>query len=115
MKRAGYVVVLRDVTVAMYLGIHAHEKAVTQRVVLNARVTLADDLPQGYWYDYDGLHGFIASLAGARIETHEELLGRIAAFVLADSHVAGVWLSSSKPDIFPDAAGAGIEMQFSRD
>lgn len=107
-------IVLRDVMVRMHLGIHAHERAAPQRVILNARVSIDPDAPDGYWYDYDALHRFITALDGARIDLHEQLLDRIAAFVMADAHVAALWLSSSKPDIFGNAAGAGIEVAFTR-
>lgn len=104
---ADYQIVLDEQEITMYLGLHDFEKREMQRVLISAEidVSLVDDSD---FYDYDALTDFIRQFAGARIETQEELLRRVHAFIIADARVQHAVVHTKKPDIYPDTRTIGV-------
>ena len=105
---AEFTIFLRDLSVAMRLGIHPHE-AVPQRVLVSVWMTV--DYPQppradtiAEVLDYDGVRDGILALAARGFALQETLVEAIAALCLADPRVVRVRVRSEKPDIFPDTA-----------
>ncbi len=104
-----YTTVLDALEVTMGLGIHAHEAA-PQRVLVSVRMTVAYPAPVAEdaieeVLDYDFVREGIRHLAATRhFALQETLCDAVAALCLADARVEEVWVWSSKPDIYPDAA-----------
>lgn len=105
---AEYTILLEELEVTMGLGVHDHERAAPQRVVLS--VTMAcryAAAPQDRIedvVDYDFLRERILALAASRhFELQEVLCDQVAALALADPRVYQVQVRSTKPDIYPDA------------
>ncbi|MEL6953569.1 MAG: dihydroneopterin aldolase [Pseudomonadota bacterium] len=107
---ARYEIILEDVEIEMFLGLHAFEKESMQRVIITVRIWTGDlDWRQGEYLDYDNVIAFIRELKGARIETQEELLERIHSHVLSlGAEKAEIY--SRKPDIFVDAKSVGLKL-----
>lgn len=97
-----YVIQLDNLRISMFLGIHDFEKAAAQSVLVSATI-VADS-----FYDYDALVDFIRSLSGTQIETQEELLERIHAYITQSPNVKHAIVHTRKPDIFNDARAIGI-------
>jgi len=107
--RAPHVVQLDNLAIDMHLGIHAHEKATAQRVLVSATiVTQIDSYEDRGFYDYDDLVDFIRGLSGSSIETQEELLVRVHEFIMSSSKVSDAIVHTRKPDIYDDAKSIGI-------
>ncbi|MEM8752486.1 MAG: dihydroneopterin aldolase [Pseudomonadota bacterium] len=108
-------VCLDEVEVELFVGVHDHEKAAQQRYFVSVRVEVDPSTvsPDAY-FDYDPLMALIEGFGGQRIETHEEIAGRIWAFLEPDPRVLGATLSLRKPDIFAKARGVGLDVAFSR-
>lgn len=106
---AHYEIILEDVEIEMFLGLHDFEKKAMQRVLITARIWTADlDWRQGEYLDYDQVIAFIRDFNGARVETQEELVERIEAHVLSlGAERAEIY--SRKPDIFADAKSVGLK------
>jgi 7,8-dihydroneopterin aldolase/epimerase/oxygenase len=105
---AEYTILLEGLEVTMGLGIHDHERAAPQRVVLNVAMTCRYDAPPEERIeavvDYDFLRTEIRTLASSRhFELQETLCDHVAALALRDPRVARVTVRSMKLDIYPDA------------
>lgn len=105
---AEFTIILRDLSVAMRLGIHPHE-AVPQRVLVSVWITVdyphppsADSIAEVL--DYDGVRTGILTLAAQGFALQETLVEAVAALCLADPRVVRVRVRSEKPDIFPDTS-----------
>ena len=106
-------VILKDYAFEMFLGIHAFEKVLKQRVLVSVEVETRE--PSDFW-DYDRLVLFIEGhLKGSRIATQEELCERIAAFAEQGPALKSLTVRSKKPDIFASAEFVGIERRFEYD
>lgn len=107
--RATYVTRLDGLDVQVQLGIHPHERAGPQRVLISVALycdygDAAPDDRIDAVVDYDFLRAGIIRLATERpFELQETLCEAIAAIALADPRVAGVRVATTKPDIYPDA------------
>lgn len=104
---AEFTIILRDLSVAMRLGIHPHE-AVPQRVLVSVWMTVdyphapsADSI--GEVLNYDGVREGIVALAAKGFALQETLVEAVAALCFADARVVRVRVRSEKPDIYPDA------------
>ena len=111
---------IRDLVVPCAIGVHAHERRGTQRVRINVRVQVADDEgPLGdrianvvsYETIVDGIRAIIAR---GHINLVETLADRIADLCLANHRVRGVRVRIEKLDLYPDAAGVGVEVERTR-
>lgn len=104
-----YVTILDGLEVTIGIGIHPHEIAAPQRVLLSIRLTCdygarpADRIDAVVDYDFlrEGIHRLTADRHFALQET---LCEEVAALALADARVAEVRVRSMKPDVYPDAA-----------
>ncbi|MFN3291901.1 MAG: dihydroneopterin aldolase [Gemmobacter sp.] len=106
---AEFLVEVHEQEVAMVIGLHDFEKVAPQRVVISVQVLTADVAGDAAGYvDYDAIVGHIRARAGTTIETQEELVRGIHAFVTGLPHVQAARVSSRKPDIFADCAWVGV-------
>ncbi|KKN90481.1 hypothetical protein LCGC14_0228500 [marine sediment metagenome] len=98
-----------DMEISMYLGIHDFEKLTPQRVIISATIeTQIENYNDHGFYDYDVLAGFLRKFNGKYIETQEELVERIHAFIMSSDKVVSGIVHSRKPDVYPDAEGVGL-------
>lgn len=109
-------IVLDSLQVQADIGFHDFEVGTPQRLLVTVEVWLedstppADDDPARAW-NYDFLRTEVEELAGARRYNLQETLAnaifdRVAGF----RGVSHVRVRTSKPDVYPDAAGVGIEI-----
>jgi dihydroneopterin aldolase len=108
---------LRDLVADCFLGIHSHEKAGRQRVRVNLDLGVRDDGPP----QSDSIHevfcyeevavGLRRLLAGPHVNLVETLAENIARMCFDDPRVLSVRVRVEKLDVFPDAAGAGVEIE----
>ncbi|WP_431470854.1 dihydroneopterin aldolase [Sphingosinithalassobacter sp. LHW66-3] len=104
-----YVTILEGLEVTMGLGIHAHERAAPQRVLLTvwlscdygARPDDRIDAVVDYDFLREGIHRLVAK---GHIELQETLCEEVAALAFGDPRVTEVRVRSMKPDVYPDAA-----------
>lgn len=108
MADATYTIRLEGLEVSMGLGIHDVELAAPQRVLVSVAMTCAypavpeDRIDQVV--DYDPIReGILAIAASGHVMLQEVLCERIADLCFADPRVVAVTVSSTKPDIYPDA------------
>ena len=111
---------IRDLVVPCRIGVHEHERHGTQRVRINVRAkVMGDEGPiedsianvVSYETIVDGIRAIIA---GGHINLVETLADRIVELCLANRRVHGVWVRVEKLDLYPDAAGVGVEVERSR-
>ena len=111
---------IHDLVVPCEIGVHEHEHHGTQRVRINVRVQVAgDERPLGdsianvvsYETIVDGIRAIIAH---GHINLVETLADRIVELCLDNRRVRGVWVRIEKLDLYPDAAGVGIEVERNR-
>ena len=111
---------IRDLVLPCRIGVHEHERHGTQRVRINVRARVTDD--EGPIEDsianvvsYETIvDGIRAIVAGGHINLVETLADRIVELCLANQRVRGVWVRVEKLDLYPDAAGVGVEVERSR-
>ena len=111
---------IHDLVIPCRIGVHEHERHGTQRVRINVRVHVADD--EGPIEDsianvvsYETIvDGIRAIIAGGHINLVETLADRIVELCLANHRVRGVCVRVEKLDLYPDAAGVGVEVERSR-
>ena len=118
------VVFVRGLELRALLGVHPHEKAAPQRVVVEVELAVRDEAaPSGGGEDdLRRTVDYAAVVRAARTivaEGHtllvETLAERIALAALADPRVAKARVTVEKPDAFPDAAGVGVSVERTRD
>ena len=103
-----YTTRLDGLAVTMRLGIHPHEVA-AQRVIVSVAMTVAYPGPVAEdrieeVLDYDFVREGIRHLADTRVfALQETLCDAIAALCLAARRVVEVRVSTTKPDVYPDA------------
>lgn len=108
MAEATYTIRLDQLEVSMGLGIHAHERAAQQRVVLSVDMdctypAMPEDRIDAV-VDYDFLRENIRALSGSRhFELQETLCEEVAALAMRDPRVTAVRVRSRKLDVYPDA------------
>jgi dihydroneopterin aldolase len=109
-------ILLESLEVRTDIGFHDFEVGTPQRLIVTVEIWLedvrapSDDDPAQAW-DYDFLRSEVEELAAERRYNLQETLAhavfdRIAAF----RGVKHVRIRTSKPDIYPDAAGVGVEI-----
>jgi len=103
---------LEELEITMFLGIHDFERARMQRVLISAEITVTGtDWQAGKFFDYDRVAEFVRAFNGARIDTQEELVSRIHAFVHSLEGVVSAEIASKKPDVYPDAKAVGVVLR----
>lgn len=112
-----YRIFLRGVSLDARVGVHRFERERPQRILLDVTLfavrdggaesdRLADVL------DYERVVEAVRALcAGAHINLLETVAERVCAFCLAEPRVRGARVSVAKPDIFPDVAAVGVEIE----
>jgi len=106
---AQFLLELHEQEVALVIGLHDHEKTAPQRVVVSVQILTADvSGTAADFVDYDAVADHVRTLAGTRVETQEDLLLGIHAFVMALPGVEQARVSSRKPDIYADCAWVGV-------
>ena len=113
-------VFVRGLTLQARLGVHPHEKAAPQRVVIGIELSVEDDAaPDSVGaddfrrvVDYERLvKAARATAASGHTLLVETLAERIAETALADPRVLRARVSVEKPDAFPDAASVGVVIE----
>lgn len=109
-------ILLEDLAVQADIGFHDFEVGTPQRLLVTIEIWLedkaapADDDPDRAW-NYDFLRTEVAKIAGARRYNLQETLAhvifeRVAAF----RGVHALRVKLSKPDVYADARGVGVEI-----
>jgi dihydroneopterin aldolase len=109
-------ILLESLEVQADIGFHDFEVGAPQRLLVTVEIWLDDvspppeDDPAGAW-NYDFLRAEVQEIAAARRYNLQETLahavfGRIAAF----RGVKALRVTTSKPDVYPEAQGVGVEI-----
>ena len=109
-------ILLESLEVTLDIGFHEFEVGAPQRLLVSVELWLedaalpADDDPQHAW-NYDFLRSEVQEIAASRRFNLQETLAhavfeRLAAF----RGVRALRVRTSKPDIYPDAHGVGVEI-----
>ena len=113
----GYRMFLRDLEMIASVGVHPHEKIKPQRIRVSVELTVKprvagapDTLDSVLSYE-EVANAIRAIVAEGHVHLIETLAERIASACLADHRASWVQVRVEKPDIFPDAATVGIEIE----
>lgn len=109
-------ILLESLAVTTDIGFHEFEIGAPQRLLVTVEIWLddeaapADDDPQRAW-DYDFLRSQVAEIASSRRFNLQETLAhavfdRLAAF----RGVRAMRVRTSKPDVYAEAHGVGVEI-----
>ena len=109
-------ILLESLAVQADIGFHEFEIGAPQRLLVSVEIWLndpsapADYDPAGAW-NYDFLRTEVAEIAGSRRYNLQETLAhaifdRVAAF----RGIRALRIRLSKPDVYPDAHGVGVEV-----
>ena len=109
-------ILLDSLEVQADIGFHEFEIGAPQRLLVTVEIWLEDaaapndDEPSSAW-NYDYLRSQVQEIAAARRYNLQETLAH-ALFerIAAVRGVADLRIRTSKPDIYPDAAGVGVEI-----
>jgi 7,8-dihydroneopterin aldolase/epimerase/oxygenase len=109
-------IVLEGLEVQVDIGFHDFEVGTPQRLIVGVELWLEDvsapprDDPSGAW-NYDLLRSEIAEIAASGRFNLQETLAHAVFDRLAAFHgVKALRVRTSKPDIYPDAHGVGVEI-----
>jgi 7,8-dihydroneopterin aldolase/epimerase/oxygenase len=108
-------VVVDDLRLRLFIGVHEHEKRARQEVSITVRMFVAesgappsDDLADHVSYA-DIVEKLRQRAASARhVHLVETLAEEVAALALADARVASVVVDVRKTEIIPEAKGVGV-------
>jgi dihydroneopterin aldolase len=116
-------VFVRGLTVQARLGVYAHEKVQSQRVVIGVDLAVRDNhAPHAEGpdelsrvVDYGAIAATARRIACAgHIRLAETLAERIAIAVLEDIRVLRVCVTVEKPDVLPDVTSVGVVVERTR-
>ena len=109
-------ILLESLEVQTDIGFHEFEVGAPQRLLVTVEIWLddatlpADDDPQRAW-NYDFLRQEIDEIASSRrFNLQETLAHAVFARLAAFRGVRALRVRTSKPDIYPDAHGVGVEI-----
>jgi dihydroneopterin aldolase len=117
------IVFVRGLTLTARLGVHPHEKAAPQRVVIHVELAVTDEAaPDGVGLDeFRRVVDYERIVKGAReaaLTGHtllvETLAERVASIALTDPRVRRARVTVEKPDAFPDATAVGVVVERQR-
>jgi dihydroneopterin aldolase len=115
--RPGYRMFIRDLELIASVGVHAHEKIKPQRIRVSIELWVApraadarDTLDSVLSYE-EVVNAIRAIIAEGHVHLIETLAERVAQSCVAHEAVDWVKVKIEKPDIFPDAATVGIEIE----
>lgn len=108
-------VIVRNLAIALSIGVHDHEKRAPQRLLVSVEADIApsggEDDRLDATLDYDLICGFIRSLAGRpHVELQETVARAVLDFVLRLPGVAHAVVETRKPDILPDCDYVGVRL-----
>ena len=108
---------VRDLIIPAMIGVYDFEKDTQQLVCINVDLTtddngapLNDDFNNTVSYE-TAVIGIKKIVADGHINLVETLADKIAEFCLSDARVHSVKVRVEKPDILPEAAGVGVEIE----
>ena len=108
---------MRDLKIPAMIGVYDFEKDAHQLVCINVDLTtddkgapLDDDFNNTVSYETTVI-GIKNIIAAGHINLVETLADKIAEFCLSDARVHSVKVNVEKPDIIPEAAGVGVEIE----
>ena len=109
--RRSYVrVVLRDVQTEAQVGLHPWERHPERPTRLSVTVEMFAYAEAGGYIDYDPLRAALRAWPGRpHTDLLETLAEELVALCLADPRVQACRVSVMKPDVFNEAAAAGVE------
>ena len=119
----GVRVFLKDIQVAVACGLHPWEQHPQRPNRLLVSVEMWGDAPspaaaplgQGAIIDYDRVRDHVLAWSDRpHTPLLETLLEDLAAFIFEDARVSACRVVINKPDIFPETAGAGVELTRTR-
>jgi dihydroneopterin aldolase len=109
-------ILLESLEVQADIGFHEFEVGAPQRLVFSIEIWLDDvslpkeDNPSHAW-DYDFLRAEVQELAATgRYNLQETLAHAVFDRIAAFRGVKAVRVRTSKPDVYPDAHGVGVEI-----
>ena len=109
-------ILLESLAVQTDIGFHDFEVGAPQRLLVSVEIWLDDpsppreDDPARAW-NYDFLRSEIEELASAtRYNLQETLAHAIFERIAASRGVKALRVRTSKPDVYPDAQGVGVEI-----
>ncbi|MCY0146564.1 dihydroneopterin aldolase [Hoeflea sp. G2-23] len=106
-----YKILIEDIEIEMYLGIHDFEKKQQQRVLLNIDIDISSPSPmKEHLFDYDKVVHFIRKFNGRSIETQEELIETVYNYII-DLGAKSAKVYSRKPDVYKDCKSVGVVYQ----
>jgi len=115
--RRGYRIFVHHLEMIASVGVHPHEKIKPQRIRVSLELDVAprtpdarDTLDSVLSYE-DVCNAIRAIVAEGHVHLIETLAERVAEACLANDRVIRVQVKIEKPDIFPDAATVGIEIE----
>lgn len=110
-------VFVRDLQIMAVVGVHEHEKRQAQKIVISVDLTvgesngaLDDRLENVVCYE-KVVRSIEAIIAGGHVNLIETLAEMIAASALEDKRVLAAKVRIEKPDIIPQCASVGIEIE----
>ncbi len=115
--RKNYRIFIRDLEMIASVGVHAHEKITPQRIRVSIELNVGPRAPDATdtvdtVLSYENIvKATRAIVSTAHFQLIETLAERIAAACLTHYSVNSVKVKIEKPDIFPDAATVGIEIE----
>jgi len=109
-------IVIDAIEVMADIGFHDFEIGTPQRLLVSVELWIdppvppADDDPARAW-DYDVVVQAVRSLAATRrYNLQETLVHAIFARIASLHGISALKVSSTKPDVYPDARGVGVEI-----
>jgi dihydroneopterin aldolase len=109
-------ILIDSIEVMADIGFHDFEVGVPQRLLVSIELWIdppvppANDDPARAW-DYDVVVQAVRQLATARrYNLQETLVHAIFARIASLHGIAALKVSSTKPDVYPDASGVGVEI-----
>jgi len=114
-----YKIFVRDLVIAVSIGIYAREKRQRARLRVNAELTLDTGLPRQDDFsevlDYETIVAGIKTLAEAKhTNLVETFADRVAALCLSDRRARAVRVSVEKLDLYPEAESVGVIVERTR-
>jgi dihydroneopterin aldolase len=110
-------VFVRDLEIIALLGVHEHEKAKAQRIIVNidlsvreASSKIEDDIRNVVSYEVV-VRRVERIVAQGHVHLVETLAERIAEACLSDERVTAARVRIEKPDIIPNARSVGVEIE----
>ncbi|HEY7750031.1 MAG TPA: dihydroneopterin aldolase [Aestuariivirgaceae bacterium] len=110
-------VFVRDLEIIALLGVHEHEKARAQRIIVNIDLSVRENSSR----TEDAIKNVVSYevvvrrveqiVAQGHVHLVETLAERIADACLADERVLAARVRIEKPDIIPNARSVGVEIE----